>query len=399
MANIKDFKEVLALLPHERPDVRKQVLKVVTDFMQHAEIIEYFIDNCAHETKLISEMVQPGDAAKSYISQVLVLLINIADKGACSRAMLDSRLIQRLMLLLEKGGLSSGVQELALILINNLTSVSVHAVEALLQIENKTLEGYYLSQLVRRFVDEHQDASTLLVKPSEDDGAVGGGRDRSKWVGAILGNCAQCAKGRELLLDDDENIEKYAALLQNKDPQLRMAVACLLKNLLHDPETHAKTIEHGAGEAILSRVVNEEEKVPEILELLCSSIKCYSLSPDGTNYLDGAGAKKHLQELLPKLDAKGAAHELLAEVAEKLDDIQEIVGIEDPAAPGAEPEKTPEEILAEKRKNVYIPEHLRKPVPEESGVEELPDSDEEQDEPEPVSDEQAAAEDEMADIE
>eukprot|EP01064_Diplonema_japonicum_P021156 TRINITY_DN30704_c0_g1_i1.p1 TRINITY_DN30704_c0_g1~~TRINITY_DN30704_c0_g1_i1.p1 ORF type:complete len:402 (+),score=75.46 TRINITY_DN30704_c0_g1_i1:57-1208(+) len=383
MAKISDFEEILPLLENERPDVRKQVLKVMSGFLQHDNIIEYTIEHGSQSVKMITEMIQPGDAFKTYLSDVLLVLINLSDKGALARAMLDVRVVPRTMLLLEKGSLSSGLQELCLILIANLTSVTVEAVEHLLQTNNKVLEGYYLSQLIRRFVDEHGDASNLLVKPSEADGFVGGGRDRSKWVGSILGNCAQCEAGRKLLIDDDESLKKFADLLSTEDTQLRLAVACLIKNILHDPDTHPALLQQEIGGALMTRIIgSEKEKNEEILNVIVHAVKCLSLSKPGVDFLDGVGAKGELRGVVESVP--DAIKPELQKIIDGLDDVQEIIQMEEP-----EPKN-------EEQKN----KKKQKPIPAESGVEEL-DSDDDGEEIElaALDDDELEAEKDMEDVE
>ena len=400
MGTISDFKEVLELLPNERPDVRKQVLQVMHTFLQNDDVLDYYMEHCSEETKMVAEMVQPGEQARGYLSSTLILLINLSDKGACSRAMLEARVIQRVMLLLEKGGLASELQELCLILINNLTSVSVHAVQALLQLENKTLEGFYLSQLIRRFVDEHVDASELMLRPSEDDGLTGGGRDRTKWIGSILGNCAQCEPGRKLLIDDEENIERYTKLVSSKDAQLRLSVCSLLKNLFHDADTHGILIENKAAAGILSRIVNKEERNPDILDVLCNAILCMSLSEAGVAYLDGSGAKKNLLEVLPSINENSRAYADIKKVCDALDDIQDVMVIDE------DEEKEKRRLVQEaktaadkKAKKEELHSQLKTPIPTQSGVEVL-DDDEELEVPlAPIDDETTLAEKDMADVE
>eukprot|EP01059_Diplonema_ambulator_P009347 TRINITY_DN19201_c0_g1_i1.p1 TRINITY_DN19201_c0_g1~~TRINITY_DN19201_c0_g1_i1.p1 ORF type:complete len:413 (+),score=110.02 TRINITY_DN19201_c0_g1_i1:94-1239(+) len=376
MAKVSDFKEILPLLENERPDVRKQVLKVMSEFLQHDNIVEYMIENGAEDVKRVTEMLQPGEVIKRYLSDVLLVLINLTDKGALARAMLDVRVIPRTMLLLEKGSLSSGLQELCLILLANLTSVTVEAVEQLLQLNNKALEGYYLSQLIRRFVDEHQDASDLLLKPSEDDGKVGGGRDRSKWVGSILGNCAQCDAGRRLLVEDADALVKFVDLMDTDDVQLRLAVTCLIKNILHDPNTHHPLIQAEVGGKIMLRIIEHKEDSHEILTVVVDALKCISLSKPGVDFLDGVGAKKALTEELEKIP--DVVKPVIEKIIESLDDVQEILTVEEPQVPKA----------------AGKPKKRQAPIPTVSGVEEI-DTDEEDVALAPLEDDEIAAEKEL----
>ncbi|KAJ9446499.1 hypothetical protein DIPPA_00940 [Diplonema papillatum] len=402
--SLSDFKEILQLLPNERPDVRKEVLGVLAQCLQSAEVLDWFIENGAEDVKAITEMLRPGKAVQGYLGNVLALLINLSDKGACSRAMLEARVMPRTMLLLEKGAMPPALQELSLMLLANLTSVSVDAVDALLQTTEGTLEGYYLSQLVRRFVDDHIDKSKLIVAPSDED-LAGGGRDRSKWVGSVLGNCAQCKAGRRLLIEDTVGLEKFVELLSSGDVQLRYAVTCILKNILHDPETHEQLVAAGAGTALLLRVIgdleddeidpatqavtNERprkplERVEDILNVAASAVRCLSLSKLGVAFLDGVGAKAKLARSMEAIAEHSEARATLQTVLQSLDEVQEIHVMTGPTADEKmlHKQKVAEAAKAERRERHKLPPG---PAGEESGVVEL-DSDDDVDLPVPPQD-------------
>eukprot|EP01060_Flectonema_neradi_P020010 TRINITY_DN27525_c0_g1_i1.p1 TRINITY_DN27525_c0_g1~~TRINITY_DN27525_c0_g1_i1.p1 ORF type:complete len:404 (+),score=94.06 TRINITY_DN27525_c0_g1_i1:60-1214(+) len=354
---IAELKEVLPFLRQEREDIRKMALQGLAGYLQIPEVLDWFIENGQEAVQLVTEMLQP--AAKGYLSDILLILINLSDKGACSRHMLEVRVIPRTMLLLEKGALSSEMQELCLILINNLTSVSVDAVDAILQAGHKTLEGYYLSQLIRRFVDEHMDKSELIIQPTESDGAVGGGRDRSKWVGSILGNCAQCDVGRKQLIDDPDSLARYTKLLSTQDPQLRLAVTCLVKNLLHDPDLHTQIIEAGSPDVLVSRLDEGKEKQDEILEVVVASIRCLTLSEPGIAFCDGSNVKVILTRISEDWKANSPMKLDAEKIISSLDDVQDVHVVE---------EDDTKTVTRDGKKIKQAP------IPTESGVEEI-DSD------------------------
>eukprot|EP01063_Lacrimia_lanifica_P021059 TRINITY_DN28310_c0_g1_i1.p1 TRINITY_DN28310_c0_g1~~TRINITY_DN28310_c0_g1_i1.p1 ORF type:complete len:418 (+),score=218.56 TRINITY_DN28310_c0_g1_i1:81-1256(+) len=366
MANVESFKEIVPLLDHDRADVRKEVLKVFGSFVQDPAVVDYLLEHELAAVKKVTEMLVHGEATKVYIHGVLLVLIHLSDKGACSRTMIEARAVQRTMLLLEKGGLKTEVQELCLILLANLTSVSVEAANAVLQTETPALEGFYVSQLLRRFVDEHGDAKDMIVKPTEADGFIGGGRDRSKWVANILCNCVQCDAGRRLILEEDDALERFRELMGVKDDQLRASVTSLVKNLLHEPTAHPKLIEKEVVSTVVGRIVNEEEKNQDILDVVAAAVRCVTHTKPGTEYLDGCGAKKYLQEILPNLTPSTSACEDVKFIIDKLDDVQDITAVVEP---------TPEE-LAEKaaaKKKAQRKRHA--PIPTPTGHVEEVDSD------------------------
>ena len=384
-AKIAELKEVLPFLRQEREDIRKMALQGLSGYLQIAEVLDWFIENGRESVQIVTEMLQP--AAKSYLSDILLILINLSDKGACSRHMIEVRVIPRTMLLLEKGALTSELQELCLILINNLTSVSIEAVDALLQAGHKTLEGYYLSQLIRRFVDEHMDKSELIIAPTENDGAIGGGRDRSKWVGSILGNCAQCDVGRKQLIDDPDSLERYTKLLSTKDPQLRLAVTCLVKNLLHDNELHQQIIEAGAPDVLVSRLDDGMEKQFEILEVVVKSLRCLTLSEQGVAFCDGSNVKEVVTRISKDWKQNTPMKVDAEKIISSLDDVQDINVVQE--------EDKPSKTVTKNGKKVK-----QAPIPTESGVEEIDSDIEEIEVPQMPQDEATkAAESDMHDIE
>lgn len=347
---VASFDELLPYLGHERTDVRKMALQQMAQFLQHEAVVTHLLSDRPDVIRDVTAMLVPGKEFHAYSADCLAVLINLSPKGAAARMMVEARAVTRAMVLVDKGGLQEAAQEMCLLLLQNLTSVSPDAVDALLQQgEGELREGYYFSQLVRRFVDDHLPPEELVLAADTTEGK----RDASKWVGDILRNCAQSPVGRRLMLDDVESLRRITGLLSAEDPALRLSVAGLLKNLLLHRDTHAALCcadPDGAAVRVLCRLEGvaegsaaDRERHADVLRMLVEAASCLTASDEGTRLIDSAGAKKCFQRLAesPALQNDAATRALLAKTVQECDDVQDIIvsgpGAAEAMAGGAAP--------------------------------------------------------------
>eukprot|EP01062_Namystynia_karyoxenos_P069904 TRINITY_DN65323_c0_g1_i1.p1 TRINITY_DN65323_c0_g1~~TRINITY_DN65323_c0_g1_i1.p1 ORF type:complete len:546 (+),score=192.03 TRINITY_DN65323_c0_g1_i1:92-1639(+) len=330
---LQQFDELLPFLVHDRIDVRKLALTSMVQFCLQPAVVDHLLSERAEAVGRVVALLVPGSDLRHYSIPCLQLLINLCAHGAASRLMVEARCVQRVMLLLDKGGMTDEEKDLCLWLLMSLTSVSPDAVTSLLQRGEGLREGYYFSVLLRRFVDETLPREELVLQTSE-------AASPNIWrVAEVIRNCAQSPVGRRLLLDDTGSVQRAGQALCHEDERVRLAVAGLLRNMLLHRETHGALCSDstGAAAALLARLEGVSRQAPghershAVLDALVDAATCLPSSEDGVRLIDSAGGKATFQRLLALPSSPAEVRVKLEKLVAECDDVQDVVV----AGPGA----------------------------------------------------------------
>lgn len=328
--------EAFSFVRHEREDVRKMALHGIAEQSKDSKDLWTFLSSKEYGPKYIDAMLQYLHAGgKAVLGDLLTILINCSADGSCAEMLIQRKVVRKAMRLLdgmersdEPEQYTRGIEELTLMLLNNLTTSHISAVDELLQKEDEDMRGFYLGKL-QTFYErlgadaaasgEAADTTTTATSASDAKGtatekAAGAGRDLRRWVLHILLNVTRSTDGQELLLEDEDWRVTLVGCLSSDSPLHRLLAAQCYRNCgAAQHPLYSLLLKSKALSTAVERVCGREAQ-PEIQQCLAEFIASTLESEEGMAFLESINAK---QLLTRAVAASKAVHSATVEVVEE----------------------------------------------------------------------------------
>ncbi|CAG9580792.1 conserved hypothetical protein [Leishmania major strain Friedlin] len=313
---IQQLQEAFCFVRHEREDVRKMAIRGIAEHSKENRDLWFLLASPQYGHSCIDSLLQYLHAGgKHVLGDILTILVNCSADGSCAEMLVQRKVVRKAMRLLDGMERSDqpepyvrSVQELTLMLLNNLTSSHVTAIDDFLQKDDEDMRGFYLGKLqvyyelfVRSTEAEAAQAGENLAKPKPSSSH----RDLSRWILHILLNLTRTLDGQELLLEDEGWRGTLSSSLSSPNPRHRYLAAQCYRNCGCSPKPLYGLILN--SDALVTAVdrLNCKEPIEDIQRSLAEFIASVLESEDGMARLESVNAKKVLARAL---DVSQAAH-------------------------------------------------------------------------------------------
>ncbi|KPA81114.1 hypothetical protein ABB37_04465 [Leptomonas pyrrhocoris] len=329
---IHHFQETFSFVRHEREDVRKMAIHGIAEQSKDSRDLWSFLASPQFGPSCIDALLQYLHAGgKNVLGDILTILVNCSADGSCAEMLVQRKVVRKTMRLLDGMERSDqpqsyvrSVQELALMLLNNLTASHVTAIDDLLQKEDEDMRGFYLGKLhvyyerfdaedaeTRTKVEEAEEArkerdAAVSINPekqreSEDKIAAGTAaaaaaahRDLNRWILHILLNLTRTLDGQQLLLEDEEWRVALNDSLSSSNPRHRYLAAQCYRNCACSPNPLYGLIMKSDALVTAVHRLALKEPIADIQQSLAEFIASMLESEEGMARLEGVNAKKAL---------------------------------------------------------------------------------------------------------
>ncbi|TPP55480.1 hypothetical protein CGC20_10370 [Leishmania donovani] len=292
---IQQLQEAFSFVRHEREDVRKMAIRGIAAHSKENRDLWLFLASPQYGRSCIDSLLQYLHAGgKPVLGDILTILVNCSADGSCAEMLVQRKVVRKAMRLLDGMERSDqpepyvrSVQELTLMLLNNLTSSHVTAIDDFLQRDDEDMRGFYLGKL------QPKPASSLASSH----------RDLSRWILHILLNLTRTLDGQELLLEDEDWRGTLSSSLSSPNPRHRSLAAQCYRNCGCSPKPlYGLILKSDALVTAVDRL-NCKEPIEDIQRSLAEFIASMLESEDGMARLESVNAKRFLQQsVLPYLE-------------------------------------------------------------------------------------------------
>lgn len=333
------YTEAFSFLTHEREDVQKMATHgLAAQSKDNVELCAFLVSK-PHGHRGMHLLLQDLHIGRvPLLGDLLTLLINCSVDAKCAELMVEKNVIRKAMRLLDSLSLSSlslpsqslvhGLQELTLMLLNNLTSSYIIAVDEFLQKEDEDMRGFYLGKLQafyhaageeRKKTETEADHEEQLHPDSKEkwqkgkkeeeeeneektnpvsSGESAATRDIQRWMLQIVLNLSRCVDGQEQILSDEQWQEILLQAMDSPLPSHRLLAAQVFRNCACGSHPFFPLVVKGGG--LLRAVqrltdcgtVSSLEREPEIAQCLADFVASMLESEEGVAQLESVNAKK-----------------------------------------------------------------------------------------------------------
>lgn len=323
---VQQLQEAFSFVRHEREDVRKMAIHGIAAHSKENRDLWLFLASPQYGRSCIDSLLQYLHAgSKHVLGDILTILVNCSADGSCAEMLVQCKVVRKAMRLLDGMERSDqpepyvrSVQELTLMLLNNLTSSHVTAMDSLLQKDDEDMRGFYLGKLqvyYERFVSAMEleaarraEAEEEVAQAAEDSAKpkpASSPRDLSRWILHILLNLTRTLDGQELLLEDEDWRGTLSSSLSSPNPRHRYLAAQCYRNCGCSPKPlYGLILKSDALVTAVDRL-NCKEPIEDIQKSLAEFIASMLESEDGMARLESVNAKK---VLAGAVDASQATH-------------------------------------------------------------------------------------------
>ncbi|GET91959.1 hypothetical protein, conserved [Leishmania tarentolae] len=349
----QQLQEAFSFVCHEREDVRKMAIHGIAEHSKENRDLWLFLASTQYGPRCVDSLLQYLHAGgKHVLGDILTILVNCSADGSCAEMLVQRKVVRKAMRLLDGMERSDqpepyvrSVQELALMLLNNLTSSHVTAIDDLLQKDDEDMRGFYLGKLqvyYERFVSAMEPEAATKAEDEErveqagDDSTkpkqASSHRDLSRWILHILLNLTRTLDGQELLLEDEDWRGTLSSSLSSPNPRHRHLAAQCYRNCGCSPKPlYGLILKSDALVTAVDRL-NCKEPIEDIQQSLAEFIASMLESEDGMARLESVNAKK---VLAGALDISQATHAAKAAAASSRVEVIEEDGVPVTATPTA----------------------------------------------------------------
>eukprot|EP01122_Echinamoeba_exundans_P000316 TRINITY_DN10285_c0_g1_i1.p1 TRINITY_DN10285_c0_g1~~TRINITY_DN10285_c0_g1_i1.p1 ORF type:complete len:423 (+),score=100.99 TRINITY_DN10285_c0_g1_i1:64-1332(+) len=219
------IKELVSFLNDRNPQVREQAVELVLGMCGtpegHAQLVH------TEATIYLCRML--GDSNEKIAQNAVQALINLSEDPHFVPKMLKGNVISRLLdMILENPNLSASTLQYCIQLLSNV-SIDPEGAKKVLNLDEPTLKGYYLTKLV-----------TLFLKQFEVTDS-----DKYGWVANILTNVTQLKEGRDMLMEPKRGIVKAVLpyIEYQHSPVRKRGVLAMLRNCLFEKDHHGQFLD------------------------------------------------------------------------------------------------------------------------------------------------------------
>ncbi|AYU82198.1 hypothetical protein, conserved [Leishmania donovani] len=329
---IQQLQEAFSFVRHEREDVRKMAIRGIAAHSKENRDLWLFLASPQYGRSCIDSLLQYLHAGgKPVLGDILTILVNCSADGSCAEMLVQRKVVRKAMRLLDGMERSDqpepyvrSVQELTLMLLNNLTSSHVTAIDDFLQRDDEDMRGFYLGKLqvyYERFLSAMEAEAAKKAEDEEAAAQAGGNsakpkpasslasshRDLSRWILHILLNLTRTLDGQELLLEDEDWRGTLSSSLSSPNPRHRSLAAQCYRNCGCSPKPlYGLILKSDALVTAVDRL-NCKEPIEDIQRSLAEFIASMLESEDGMARLESVNAKRVLSEALGASQAAHAA--------------------------------------------------------------------------------------------
>jgi len=266
------------------------------------------------------------------LGDILTVLINVCIDAEVTETLIKKHIVRKSMRLLD--GLQLHVapnsdialsivplEELTLMLLCNLTTTSVLAVDDVLQKDDEDMRGFYLGKLLslyQRKTEEEEENKKAAEEAEAEEGTAAPPprpppRDIRRWILRLVLNISRCVDGQEQLLEDEAWREVLVeGLSAPQNPAYRLLSAQIISNCAMNAEApyFKFLLQSKVVVKVIARLTSHHsvgiEPVTEIQVELASIVARVLESEEAMAELEGMNAKRLLEEAV-KMSQK--AHE------------------------------------------------------------------------------------------
>eukprot|EP00796_Vickermania_ingenoplastis_P011907 gene11907-8189_t len=358
-AGVAAFAEAFTFLTHDREDVRKMAIHgIAAQSRDNADLCAYLVSTAGHHSvEVLLQHLHLG--AATLLGDILTVLINTSVDAGCAEVMVQKKVIRKAMRLLDSfhnplvvlpsATLSRSLQELTLMLLSNLTSTYIVAVDEFLQREDEDMRGFYLGKLQSlhdRSLAEAEaegeeeaggkkgDAKEAAAAAAEDS------RDLRRWMLQIVLNLTRCVDGQEQVLEDEGWQKILCNCLADPVASHRFLAAQTFRNCATSSSPSFALLIKGGGvlravRRLSAAVDTEMETSAEIQQCLAEFLAGVLESEEGVGQLESINAKKLLSSAVNRSNEFHWALENEPRVRELKDGeaMEEVVAASEPQPP------------------------------------------------------------------
>lgn len=303
--------ETLGFCGHERADVRKLAIQGLASHSKDNAMMESHLIANPSAIETLSSKLRFDELP--LLGDLFTFFINVSTNTQVAEIAARSGVVHKSLRIIDSIDRSDSVpeatgkviQDMALMLLNNLTATSMAAVADLVQFDDEDLRGFYLSKLLR------------LTEGSAKTSA------RRRWLLNIILNCSRSQQCQSIVLQEDDWTTFYHECLQfEADAASRCTVLQVLRNCFLCGN-HVRLIELKFPHDLVA-LVGKAGQVTETEQVLLVGLLTLLITTEpGMQIVEELNAKKYCQEALPSL-AASAQTAMEKDVLPFLDDIQDV---------------------------------------------------------------------------
>lgn len=321
------FEEALSFLTSDREDVRKMAIHgVAAQSKDSAALCEYLRSKPKGAATMDVLLLHMHVGSSKILGDILTVLINVCIDAEVTETLIKKHIVRKSMRLLD--GLQLHVapnsdialsivplEELTLMLLCNLTTTSVLAVDDVLQKDDEDMRGFYLGKLLslyqRKTEEEEEDRKAAEeAEETAEEGAAAPPprpppRDIRRWILRLILNISRCVDGQEQLLEDEAWREVLVeGLSAPQNPAYRLLSAQIISNCAMNAEApyFKFLLQSKVVVKVIARLTSHHsvgiEPVTEIQVELASIVARVLESEEAMAELEGMNAKRLLEEVV-----------------------------------------------------------------------------------------------------